>query len=212
MSKQHIKRKTRKKNNKYKSKAYKARKAAKTTVENAVTTPSVQIPTKEVPILMLSAEAAKKIVDLVEGDPNHECGAFLIGNLCKDKITGVCISFVEDIYTDGKYGSGSDYEFTVETQIKCIRYVERNHNGLMHVVGTIHSHANHPAFYSATDYRMMNSMRDEVHMVISPKNDEFVLTYKNDENTYNYSIELQTDEEVFRYARKSLTERGGYVY
>ena len=213
MSKQHIKRETRMKKKKYRTKAQKARMAPKEAVNVMESTPSTQYPTTEVPILTLSAEAAKKIADLVEGDPNHECGAFLIGNLCKDKITGVCISFVSDVYTDGKYGSGSDYEFTVDTQYKGMKYVEKNYNGEMHIIGTVHSHANHPAFYSATDYRMMNSgMWDQVHMVISPRYGEYVLTYKNREGMYNYSIALQTDQKVFRYERKNLTESDGNVY
>jgi len=162
-------------------------------------------PTTEEPIVVMSGDAARKIVALVEGDPNHECGAFLIGNLCKDRITGTVIAFVDDIYTDGAYGSGSDYEFTVDTQIACLRYVERNHEGRMHVFGTVHSHANHPAFFSGTDYMMMNSRRvDEVHMVISPRYGEYVLTYKNKDGEYNHSAVLQTDETFFRFARKRL--------
>jgi|GEM_PF-1901376 len=170
-------------------------------------------PSIDIPVMVLSAAAVKKIVDFVEGDPNHECGAFLIGNLCKDRVTGVCIGFVEDIYTDGDYGSGSDYEFTVDTQIRCLSYVERNYDGRMHVIGTVHSHANYPAFYSGTDYRMMGSrMMDEMHMVISPRFGEYVLTYKNKETVYNHSVALQTDAKAFRYARKTIQERDGCAY
>ncbi len=148
-----------------------------------------------------SDTAMTKILTQVEGDVYHECGAFLIGNLMTDHITGHTIAIVDDVYSDGEYGTPSNYSFSSHMQVKALNYIERNYGDAKHMIGTVHSHAQFDAFYSGTDYDMMNSRRsEEIHMVLSPSHRTFVLTYKDMEFVYHNDIEL-ADPAVFGYRR-----------
>lgn len=153
----------------------------------------------------LSDAAMEKIVALVEGDPRHECGAFLIGNLLVDPVSDdrSMIAFVDDVYTDGKYGGGADYTFTASMQTDAAGYIFRTYGFEKHMIGTVHSHAQFDSFFSSVDHTMMEARRsNEVHMVISPSHGTYVLTFKNSELQYDHSVELVTGRE-FPYRRNT---------
>ncbi len=158
----------------------------------------------DISIACLSPEAANKMICLVEGDPRHECGALLIGNLLTDRISGLTVAYIDDIYTDGQYGGSADYTFTSKMQVEAMSYIFQKYRDTKHMIGTVHSHARFPAFYSDVDYKMMNSRKsEEVHMVISPSQRTYVLTYKDLDFEYHEKIELRA-RDPFPYERRYI--------
>ncbi len=150
---------------------------------------------------VFSKTAMDKILAQVEGDVYHETGAFLIGTLLTDHINGDTLAVVDDIYTDGCYGSASNYTFTARHQVDAVSYILRKYGESKHMIGTVHSHAQFDAFYSGTDYTMMNSrLSEEIHMVLSPSHRTYVLTYKDLDYEYHNDIVLEVGS-GFSYRR-----------
>lgn len=155
-------------------------------------------------VAVMSDLATRKIDSLVFGDPDHECGALLIGNLLTDDITGTVVALIDDVYTDGLYGGGADYSFSSRMQVDALNYIFREYGERKHMIGTVHSHARFDAFYSDVDYRMMNSRRsEEVHMVVSPSHRTYVLAYKDLDFEYRYDVVLRAGP-LFRFRRNRL--------
>ncbi len=142
-----------------------------------------------VPLVVMSKMAWNRIDEIVMGDTSRECGALLLGNLCRDRITGAVIAFVDDAYTDGTYGDRSSYRFTAAMQADAVNYCMREYGETKHVIGTIHSHGTHDAFFSTVDDDMMRSRRsEEVHMVVSPSHGTYVLCYKGLDDVYSSAV------------------------
>ena len=139
-----------------------------------------------IPLVVLSSTAWGRIHEVVKGDETSECGALLIGNLLRDRITGAVLAFVDDAYTDGEYGSSSSYRFTASMQADAVAYCMGRYGETKHVIGTVHSHGVHDAFFSSMDDEMMQSRRsEEVHMVVSPSHGTFVLCFKGLDGEYS---------------------------
>lgn len=157
------------------------------------------------PVIVIDDAVATRFIDLINGDPEHECGALLFGNVCRDRVTGATIAFVEDMYTDGTYGTHSDYCFTADMQIDALHQMRIAHGKTKHIIGTAHSHAIHDAFFSAIDYRMMETKHsDEVHMVLSPSHNSYVITFK-DVNGVFHEASMVCPEITGKYKKR----RGG---
>lgn len=146
-------------------------------------------------------EAMDKILTQIESDCYHETGLFLIGTLMTDHITGRTVAVVKDAYSDGKFGTASNYTFSSRFQCDTLNYIQRTYGEEEHMIGTVHSHAQFDAFYSTTDYEMMNSRKsEEIHMVLSPSRRTYVLTYKDLDFVYHNDIALM-EPSKFRYRR-----------
>lgn len=176
-----------------------------------VTTPDAGIPCirvidgRCVPLVVMSGKAWGKIDCVVNGDTSRECGALLIGNLCRDRITGAVLAFVDDAYTDGRYGDRSSFRFTAAMQADAVNYCMSAYGETKHVIGTVHSHGVHDAFFSGVDDEMMQSRRsEEVHMVVSPSHGTFVLCFKGLDGEYSDAV-LETGSVAdFPYRRGSM--------
>lgn len=130
----------------------------------------------------VSRAAAERIHGLVSGDPEHECGGVLIGSLCTDPHTGKVVSCVDDVFTDGRYGTESGYEFTADCLLECMAYMRGRYGSSKRFIGTVHSHAGFPPFFSGTDREMMGMRRGaEVHLVVSPSHGTYTACYKDPE-------------------------------
>lgn len=156
-----------------------------------------------VPKAIISKKAWSKITEVVDMDTGRECGALLIGNILRDRVTGMTIALVDDAYSDGEHGGTSDYRFTAALQAQCVNYVYREYGEEKHVIGTVHSHGNHDAFFSSVDYRMMTSRRsEELHMVLSPSHGTYVVTFKDLENNFvDADLDVSAIMNSFRYRR-----------
>lgn len=155
--------------------------------------------------IVMDPKVAKDITDLVQKEPSKECGAILIGNILQDKITGMVRAYVNDCYTDHVYGSSSEYTFGDDTVPKAFKHIRTNYGDSVHIIGTIHSHAVHPAFFSAVDDRMMRTQGpNQVHMVVSPSTRMFVATFLDHKFEYHNEIvlEMSNIRNVFPYTRK----------
>ncbi len=185
-----------KRNKKHARKRKYWRRKNSTKTQKAVPQPaeSARLPAYDTPRKAVVSESAmERIIQLVEGDVHHECGAFLIGNLLTDHITGDVLAVVDDIYTDGCYGTSSNYTFTARHQRDALVYIYRTYGRSKHMIGTVHSHAQFDSFYSGTDYQMMNSrLSEEIHLVLSPSHKTYVLTYKDLKYDYHNDIVFET--------------------
>ena len=157
-------------------------------------------------MMIVSPEAAYDISRLVNGNRKKECGAFLIGNICIDPKTEMTLVFVNDICTDWKYGSASEYSFSNELQAMTVNKIRKKYGRSARVIGTIHSHGTFSAFFSSVDEVMMSMMGPQmVHMVISPSTSKYVLTMIDANVGHDDGIELKTIgiEKWFRYTRRN---------
>lgn len=155
------------------------------------------------PHVIMSPRAWAKIRDVVNGNVRRECGALLIGNICRDRITGTTVILVDDAYTDGTYGSASSYMFSADMQARCVNYLYNRYGDTKHVIGTVHSHGIHDAFFSSVDDDMMTSRRsEEVHMVLSPSHETYVICFKDLSNEFHdVSLDVSLVDASFPYRR-----------
>lgn len=156
-----------------------------------------------IPRIMMSEKAWKVISEVVSGNPRKECGALLIGNILRDRVTGATLAMVDDAYTDGDYGGMSEYKFSAATQAHCVNYVFRSYGDTKHVIGTVHSHGLHDSFFSSVDHVMMTSRRsEEVHLVLSPSHMTYVATFKDLDNRLEEAdLDISTVGSCFDYRR-----------
>lgn len=161
---------------------------------------------RPVPKIVMSETAWRKISEVVDGNTTLECGALLIGNILRDGITGATIALVDDAYTDGEYGGRSEYRFSAALQAQCVNYVLREYTETKRVIGTIHSHGTHDAFFSSVDYRMMESRRtEEVHIVLSPSHMTYVSAFKDRENVFTEAdMDMSMADSSFGYRRNAI--------
>lgn len=159
-----------------------------------------------IPKVMMSERAWEKISKVVHGNTSRECGALLIGNILRDGITGATVALVEDAYSDGEYGGRSEYRFSAALQAQCVNFVYREYAETKRVIGTLHSHGTHDAFFSSVDYQMMKSRRsEEVHIVLSPSHMTYVSAFKDRENVFTEAdLEVNVADAFFRYRRNEI--------
>ena len=144
------------------------------------------LPDDNITRIELSPKACKVIEELVLGDPRHECGGTLIGSICRDDSTGRTIAYVDDVYTDWEYGGSAEYEFSAETMMESLLYARREYGRTKRFIGTFHSHAGYPPFFSDVDKTMMSMRRGaEVHLVISPSRMTYTACFKDVVGTYH---------------------------
>ena len=105
-----------------------------------------------------------------------------------------------------EYGGRSEYRFSAALQAQCVNYVYREYAETKRVIGTLHSHGTHDAFFSSVDYQMMKSRRsEEVHIVLSPSHMTYVSAFKDRENVFTEAdLEVNVADAFFRYRRNEI--------
>lgn len=159
-----------------------------------------------IPKVVMSGKAWRRIMEVILGDAGRECGALLIGNILRDGTTGATVALVDDAFSDGEYGSRSEYRFPAALQAQCLNYVCREYAESKRVIGTIHSHGVHDAFFSSVDYRMMEAHRsEEIHIVLSPSHRTYVCAFKDRENVFSEAdLDMTHADLTFGYGRNGI--------
>lgn len=156
--------------------------------------------------VIIDEKTIHKLNECIHKNPYKETGMYLIGNTCKDSITGVPIILITDVYSEERQGTASNFEFTTDYQINAVKYVKKNHSGA-HIIGNAHSHAQFPAFWSSVDDEMMLQARENcIYFVISPRYGTYKARFKDsDFNFFDCNIRVVGENHFDTVIRKSVS-------
>ena len=143
-----------------------------------------------------------------------ECGAYLIGYR-KENAFGEESFFIIDLYRCKELGTASAFVFTPQSQIRAVQYLTKkykNYETKPAIIGTIHSHAQHNAFFSSVDletYKRFGS-KSLCFLVYSPKykkvvactklKNKEILTTKYKIEKINKKIETNNEQLIARFS------------
>lgn len=123
-------------------------------------------------LVRFSERVKRMLIDHTFKDPFRECGGFLYGNL--DISSDVTICDVNDIYYEDKLGTDHDFKFYYAYIIRAL--AKENRDGFENLIGTYHSHGQHPAFLSSVDHDELQKAfgSDKITVVYSPKYSQMI--------------------------------------
>ena len=156
----------------------------------------------------LEEKAVRKINRQIYRDISRECGGFFIGSVAQDAVSGRPLVSVTDCYVENRFGTAGNFEFTTDYIMNAVKYIRRNCPG-SHLIGNWHSHGIFPAFWSDTDYMMMQQARENCfYMVVSPSHGTWEAVYKDmDFHFHTCSLRMASTEECGQMFTKSVACR-----
>jgi len=173
--------------------------------------------------LYIYETALIKIQKLVYGNPDKECGGFLLGTLSCDPVNGRWLGLVEDAYCINRYGEPSTFTFLPIDTLNAMSYVAKKyrqsletdneikrfcitrstdkipfHINTKRIIGNFHSHGNSDAFFSTIDEHMMRKQStNEFYIVHSPSHKKIIGKFKDTKfNFYKSTIHFINPVEV----------------
>ncbi|MBQ1250968.1 MAG: ThiF family adenylyltransferase [Clostridia bacterium] len=159
--------------------------------------------------VFLDKQAVYKINALIHRDPTVECGGFFVGTISGDTITGHMTVHIKDLYYEAdRVGTDSSFAFTTDYQMAAFKWA-RKHCPDYHIIGNIHSHGHHQAFWSNTDRNMMAQIRENAfYMVVSPKWGTYEMLFKDmDFGFHPCSLHIADDSDTEQIFGKTVEQK-----